>query len=603
MMVDKTKPLRLRSALPLFLAFLPPIFTGLAICIYAVDAPLWDEWLTGGYLNEFSQGTLSLRDLFAQQNEYRQFFPNLIFVALGWLSSWDVRVWMGASFVLAGLVSYFIYRLGNRSFEEASSRPAWAWFIANLMIFSPVQYENWLQGQQLVYFLPIACFTSSLFIASSDRLRLGTRFLLCAVLSIVCSFSSVNGMLCWILLLPVLAWSSSRAELWRKKWWVVFWITCFAATTVFYFGGYRRPVQHDPFALLRKNPIEIVSYYLATLGRSLAPGRKFVAGCVGLVLVLLFVWAWVRFVKAVRSSSPQARPLLTWLMLGAYSVLTAGLLAIGRLEHDAWRALAPSRYTTFTIFLPVALVYLVRLNIGNDSRQFRIVSAKVSARVLSFAAVILVVVHLAIYVLGIRQMSSFRAGALHSKACSLFVNVVDDECLTEQVFPDLEGLKRNINEADRLGFIRPGLMKSNRVQEISGSEHSGAVAEGVFQGVTAAKDGKYLASGWAKLPGRGEPADAVLLAYESGGSPAVIFAVATVNRQRDWVSALIGRDIHGDARWSKSFSPARIPTEGAKLTAWAFDALSGKAYKLEGEHAFQNLSGSTRTNAHDGSPK
>lgn len=601
-MLDQMKQQRLRSTLPLILAVLPPIFIGLAIYMYGVDAPLWDEWLSGDFLHRLSQGTLSMGNLFAQQNEYRQFFPNLIFVALGWLTNWDVRSWMIASLVLACVVSFCIYHLGRGSLNGNASRVRWTWFIANVIIFSPVQYENWLQGQQLVYFLPIACFTLSLLVASTERVPTGTRFLICALLSVVASFSSVNGMLCWFLLPPVLAFSSSRAELWHKKWWLILWIAAFAGTVAVYFRGYHRPVQHDPYALLRTNPAEILPYYLATLGRSLTPGRMIIAASVGFVLLMLFVWSAMRFVKALRRSTPQARHLLTWLMLGAYSVLTVALLTIGRIEHDATRVVAPSRYTTFTIYLPVALVYLVSINLGKEGQRLRLFGNSVSAsRVLSFAAVTLVVIHLAIYTLGVRQMSSSRARALHSKGCSLFANVLDDECLTEDVHPDLGRLKRIINQADHLGFIRPGLVKSNRVQDIAGTQPSGNV--GAFQIFTRGEDDTYVASGWAKLPGRAEPADVVLLAYSEGDNPAVIFAIAQVNRERDLVSALIGRGVYGDGRWAKSFSPGRIGLHKARLSAWAFDALSGKAYKLEGEHDFQNQSGSTRTNAHDRFPR
>lgn len=591
-MPNKTKQERLRSALPFFLAILPPILTGLAIYIYAVDTPLWDEWLIGGYLYQFSQGTLSIGDLFAQQNEYRQLFPNLIFVALGWLTSWDVRSWMAASFVVAGIVSFCIYRLGRASFNENLGRSAWIWLIANLMIFSPVQHENWLQGQQLVYFLPIACFTASLLIASNYQLRNGTRFLSCAALSVIASFSSVNGMLCWVLLLPVLAWPFSREELSRKTWLILLWLAGFAGTIALYFKDYQRPAHHDPFALLRTNPFEILRYYLTTLGRTLTPGRTVIAATAGLVLLILFLWSCVQFAKALRSSTARARPMLGWLMLGAYSIITAALITIGRLEHDSAQALAPSRYTTFTIFLPVALVYLIPIILDQQKQHFGPSRFRLStSRILQLAGASLVVLHLAIYPLGIRQMNSFRTMSLHAKACSLLVNVIDDECLVEKVFPNQETLKLYINQAARLGFIRPGLMKSNRIQEIAGPETPGPNDVGAFQSLTTTADGNYIASGWARLPDRAESADVVLLAYSEGDDSAKIFAIAPVTR-RDWVSEVTGRGVYKNASWSKSFSPARIPVADAQLTAWAFDALSGKAYKLEGEHAFQNQSGS-----------
>jgi len=80
---------RIRSALRfLLIAMIPAGFTGLLIFKYWVNTPIGDEWHVVSLLEKFALGTLSFQDLFAQQNEYRQFFPNLIFVALGWLTKW-----------------------------------------------------------------------------------------------------------------------------------------------------------------------------------------------------------------------------------------------------------------------------------------------------------------------------------------------------------------------------------------------------------------------------------------------------------------------------------------------------------------------------------
>lgn len=585
-MLDQRKR-RLRSTSPLLLAILPAVFIGLSILKYGVDTPLWDEWLVGGYLDKLAQGRLSLHDLFQQQNEYRQFFPNLIFVALAWLTSWDVRSGMVLSFIFAGLVSFNIYRLGNWSLDETPRRAAWTYLIANLIIFSPVQHENWLQGQQLIYFLPIACLTTSLLVASAGNLRIGTKFALCAVASIISSFSSANGMLCWLLLLPVLAWSSSRDELWRKKWWIIAWIAGFALTLAFYFHDLRTPPQHNPLALTQTNPMRVVLYFLAILGRSLAPGRLIFAGAVGLVLVSVFVWLCLSFWRTQKSSPSQAQRMLSWLMLGSYSIITAALITIGRFDQGPESGLT-SRYTTYSLYLPVALVYLLPMTLGRGSQQLRLFKLKLStARLLTFLGVSLIVIHLPIYLLGIRQMSSFRVASLQSKACSLFVNVVQDECLTKTVYPEVDTFKRMVNAADRLGLIRPSLIKSNRVQDIDNTPTQSQNNRGTFHCLLLAEGETYVASGWANLPDRGEPADAVLLAYEQDGGPAMIFAIALLNTERDIVSALFRRGIYGDSRWSKSFSLKPMNRGPVKLTAWGFDAYSGKAYKLDGEYVFQ----------------
>ena len=447
-----------RAALPLLLAILPAIFIALLILHFSVDSPIWDEWLVGGYLDKFARGTLSFYDLYEQQNEYRQFFPNLIFVSLGWLTRWDVRAWMVVTFLLAGLVSFNIYHLGKQPTGESSVRVTWTYIIANVIIFSPLQYENWLQGQQLIYFVPIACLTSSLLIASADRLRTDARFVLCAVASIIASFSSANGMLCWVLLFPILARLFPKDKPQRKAWWMGVWIAGFLLTALFYFLGYRTQAQIPALNEPAFNPMKAVAYFLAILGTPLAPGSFVLASIAGLVLLSLFVWSGLAFWRLQRSSESQAQRMLAWLVVGAYSVLTALLITLGRSGPiQAW-SLPAIRYTTYSVYLPVALVYLVPILLREPSAELRLFKSGFSKeRLLVFLAAAVMVVHLPIYLLGVKQMSTFRSGSLQAKACSLFVNVVDDECLTTKVFPDIEILKRNINAADRLGFIRPGL--------------------------------------------------------------------------------------------------------------------------------------------------
>src|SRR2546423_10325968 len=104
---------RATTTLLCLLALAPACFTGIAIYLYAVNLPIGDEWAQSIFFTKLAQGTLSARDLFAQQQEYRQFFPNLIVVGLGWLTKWDVRYEMALNFLLACLISYNIYRLSE----------------------------------------------------------------------------------------------------------------------------------------------------------------------------------------------------------------------------------------------------------------------------------------------------------------------------------------------------------------------------------------------------------------------------------------------------------------------------------------------------------
>ena len=194
---------KLLRALLVVLSLAPAGLLGLLIIKWGVDVPYWDQWQYVAFFDKLAKGTLTLADLFAQQNEYRQFFPNLIFVVLGWLTHWDVRYEMLGTFLLACLVSHNIFRLGRYTTGGARWR-AWALFLpANLLVFSPVQYENWLFGVQRIYFVPVACITTSFVVAYSRRTAHAKVFI-CMLLATVSTLSAANGILCWIVVLPVL---------------------------------------------------------------------------------------------------------------------------------------------------------------------------------------------------------------------------------------------------------------------------------------------------------------------------------------------------------------------------------------------------------------
>lgn len=83
-----------------------------------------------------------------------------------------------------------------------------------------------------------------------------------------------------------------------------------------------------------------------------------------------------------------------------------------------------------------------------------------------------------------------------------------------------------------------------------------------------------------------EPADAVLLAFESENESMVFtmtvtklfghFNLDSLNQSKDLYS-----------RWQKTFSRSALPDAPMRITAWAFDASTGKAYRLNGEHMIE----------------
>lgn len=584
---------KLTRALAVSLAIIPAGLLVTLILKYGVDMPLWDNWHYASFFEKFSKGTLTFGDLFAQQNEYRQFFPNLIFVGLGWLTKWDLRYELLVSFALACLVSFNIYRLGRLTLGGSPARRLMIYFLANLLIFSPVQYDNWLLGMQIIYFMPIACLTTCLVIAYS-QLGARAKFLSCMCLATVSTFSSANGILCW-LVLPLLTWPNSREALANKRWLILAWIIGFVGSAALYLNGYQETLGHPSLSASLIYPVKALGYFLILLGKALelggviflseqfGTGHKIIAAATGLTVATLFIVSAL----CIRRDMRLAHRAAGWLMLGTYSIMTAVLVTIGRTGFGIEQAFTP-RYTTFTLYLPIALVHLLPIILERYVTEGRLAGKK--KMLLHVLAGSVVVSLLLSYPFNIRKMSAFSKTLSQSKACLLLVNVIEEDCLTE-IYPSVEYLKLTANGLDGLSFLRPGLIKSSRVQDIAPGDAQNPEYYGSLASVIQTGEDVYTASGWAVLPQRGDAADAILLTYARGHGDSVIFALADTGAERGVVARILRRSSPSDyAGWQKSFSVNALPTNPVIITAWAFDARIGKAVQLDGTHVIQKTS-------------
>lgn len=570
-----------RFALRCLFAFAPAAYMLFAIYNYSVRLPVIDEWDLTPLFEKFAQGTLTIADLFAQQNEYRQFFPNLIFVALAWLTKWDVRAAMLVSFLLSCLISSNVYQLCKLTFRTDRTERWWLYCLANLLIFSPMQYENWLQGQQLIYYMPVACVTSCLLIAYADRFGSLTKWLLCAVLSFVSTFSSANGFLCWLVVGPVLWQTLADSTLPRRRVWLLAWLAALAGSVALYLRGYHSPPNHPALTHALTWPLQACIYFLSLLGGPFGFSRLVLTVLCGALLLALFACACWQQRHALRQPA-IARPYLCWLMLGAYSLLTAGLITVGRAGFGLEQSLA-HRYVTYTLYLPIALVFLLApaLHVGQPQ------GTRLLARVRPILLAALVVLHAGLYLLSVKWMSGTRTTTRHAQACLQFINLVPDDACLSLFYSGPPKLRLRANALNRLGLLSPPLLTSDFMRDLSAANALPPEAYGALTGITQTGGAQYTATGQAMLPHRHEPADAVLLAWAGGGQEPRVFAIADVAVTRDFVSALARRGIYNDPRWRKTFSLASLPPGQLTITAYAFDARAGKAYKLAGAQVIQ----------------
>ena len=88
-------------------------------------------------------------------------------------------------------------------------------------------------------------------------------------------------------------------------------------------------------------------------------------------------------------------------------------------------------------------------------------------------------------------------------------------------------------------------------------------------------------TGWAVLPDRLEPADAVLLTCDDAqGVPSIVALIEVIEKRADVVAAT-GEPGFYRSGWRRIFSTRELPPGAIK--AWAYDAERRRAWRLPGE--------------------
>jgi hypothetical protein len=306
---------------------------------------------------------------------------------------------------------------------------------------------------------------------------------------------------------------------------------------------------------------------------------------VGAVLVLLFFLAGL-YLVARRQHRALCCRAMPWLSIGAYAVLSGLVVAVGRSAWGVHVALA-NKYAPFSLYLAVALLFLVPIVVEDMSTR---VSSR-ATRVRAVRGVGLGCLALCLVLHGVSAAGGFREAMWrgrmlrYGKSCLLFVNAYTDAtCLTRAVFPAPESLKKRANELDRLGYLRPRLLHSPRLESLTAYDPANH-AVGAFDTFIPRRH-RVVAGGWALKPSAHEPADSVILARRRPGghwAPLAFVPVSLPHRG----SGRGGARPQGYARWRYRLAKSDASPLPVQIGAWAFDAQRGWALPLEGVHTLE----------------
>jgi hypothetical protein len=310
---------------------------------YSLNVVDADQWSDVNLIAASYRGHLTLAALWAQHNENRILFPNLIMLAMSRLDAFNVSAeeYLSAVFLVAA-VAFII-----AAHKRRSPAPLIAYCPVVILMFSVVQAENILWGFQMAWYLVLVSLAAVLYVL--DRPTLPVVSLVGAmVLAVVGSYSSFQGLLIWIAGLLLLFYRRRPAPLMGA------WVAAGVLTTVLYFDNFNRNAVASYLTAIHIPLSRSIRFYFESLGdvlgvplRSYGVGAELVTavGCVIFALALYTLWSGGRR-RDPRSAAPVGMALTVFGLLFAFST------TYGR----AWggpAAASASRYTTYDLLVLV----------------------------------------------------------------------------------------------------------------------------------------------------------------------------------------------------------------------------------------------------------
>lgn len=354
-MAQKSSSIITFPAVILWLLYLIPILgvTGFIIC-FGVNVPFYDQWVLPALFEKTTIGTLQFQDLFELHNNHRILFPRLIFIVLGFISSWNIKLELFFSLGLAILTFILLYKLSVNSSTNQNYFFHFTNLLTALIFFSLAQSENWLWGFQIAIFLINFCVILSCFIFKNNKIKPKKKLLFAAILSLIASFSSAQGLMSWLALIPgVIVISESGNQ--RKKY-LIFWMTLFVISSFIYSIGYTQEPKTINLSLLEKL-LAFIQFFFNVIAAPLTNSQNFSIG-IGMIILSNFVFIGGYCLINRKNKKYLIKLCSPWFSIGIFSILCSIVITLGRYNYGANYAIYTSRYTTHSLLLIIAVIQL-----------------------------------------------------------------------------------------------------------------------------------------------------------------------------------------------------------------------------------------------------
>ena len=569
--------LRLMKKIILFTLYLIPVVLLIGfVANFSVNVPIDDEWRLASLFEKIAEGNINFNDFWALHSNHRIVFPKIIIAVLAFASQWNINYQLCVSIGLAVVTFIALYKLSSMQVKNAGDN---LWHLANILtcilLFSLVQYENWLWGFQLAWFLVNLCFVAAVYVLSSDRKLLPSlRISIAAVFCFVASFSLAQGLLSWLAAIPAVVALEGNAAQQRKR--LIVWMLLFVATCAIYSIDYHPSRKTSIISLLNK-PLVVIDYFLSLLGSPIVRSSG-ISALVGLLIFGSFLFLAVHFGRKIS----EHREALPWLSIGLFSVLSALFITAGRAEFGAIQAIESSRYTTNSILLLIALVQLgqlfVRGKIAATNRNYKVVY-----RMLAGTLVGIILINSGQAIAQSRSALVYKQGAqdclkfIHYLEPSNFFDDSPESCL--RVLSKKTWLVREgALILDKIGwrkFAKDVAFISNP-EQVYGYLDKPQISN---KSLTVKKNAAFKAAGWAVLPENLKQPNIVLL---SVGEKQSFFANAYVNSDSPDIAKTLKSQLYNNARWAVDLSAHNLPIAQTEIKAWVYNPVDNQFVRLRG---------------------
>lgn len=543
---------------------------------FSANVPYWDQWRLTPIFERVAEGNATFFDFFTVHGHHRILIPKLIITALAFATKWNTQAEIICSVIFVTITFFAICKIAEIQFQNKNKNLL---HIANilscLLLFSLVQNQNWLWGFTLFWFLTNLCLIMAVyFIHVLENFSAKTRIFLAAIFCLIGSFTLIQGLLSWLVLIPSILSIEGKAK--QKISRLSIWIFLFIVSCLIYSINFNPIREPKPFLFIEQ-PFLIINYFLAVLGLPLVR-LSIPAILTGLILLSSFLFFTYYFLKKPFYKLTFFLPGIPWLTIGTFSLISALSISVGRAEYGVENAMISSRYTTTSILLIISLIYLLALFVHEQKKYLS--TYKI------FAAVMIVIMMInSVYV--VRNVKSSFPYIKSRKECLEIINYLADSEFIKKS-PDsclvlMNGktwlVRQGAEIMEKLGWREfPQNLKfiKQPKQNYGYLDNSQTTAKPlVIKG-----DETFSLGGWAIIPDKKQQPNLVLLSY---GENQYFFANAIVSLESNDISKVLKSKLYSRARWKVKFSAKSLPTGETVIKAWVYNYKKQEFVKLNNE--------------------